>query len=444
MDIFHFSESLSVESVSVSSLKPNPKNPRIHSKKQIEQIAKSIKAFGFNVPVLVDGKNQVIAGHGRVLACEQLGIKEVPVIRLEHLTDAQATAFMIADNKLTENAAWDEALLKIHFEELSAINLDFELDATGFEVAEIDLMLQSAPQESDPADDIPETANGLPVTRQGDMWHLGKHRLYCGSSLEAGTFKQVMNGDLATVVFIDPPYNVPVDGHVCGLGEVKHREFAMASGEMTEGEFTAFLIKSFSLLKNYSKDGSIHFICMDWRHGYEIITAGRTVYNELKNLCVWCKDNAGMGTFYRSQHELVYVFKNGTAPHLNNFELGQHGRYRTNVWKYAGVNSFARHSSEEGNLLALHPTVKPVQMVADALMDCSKRGDIVLDAFLGSGTTLIAAERTGRVCCGIEIDPAYVDTAIRRWQKLTGLDAGSPKTGKTFNEIENSKEKNRD
>ncbi|MBV1889383.1 MAG: ParB N-terminal domain-containing protein [Proteobacteria bacterium] len=425
----------------ISALLLNPDNPRIHSKKQIRQLAKSITEFGFNVPVLIDDKNTVIAGHGRVMSCKELGIKEVPVLRLEHLTKAQARTFMIADNKLTENAAWDKDLLSVHFKELSTLDLSFDLDITGFEMGEIDLMIIGEAEEEDENDYLPSITEGPAVSKSGDLWLLGEHRIYCGNSLESMSFEMIMAGEKAEMAFIDPPYNVPIEGNVSGLGAVTHREFSFASGEMSKEEFTTFLTTSFQQLTEYTIDGSIHYVCMDWRHGHELLTAGNACYTSLKNLCIWCKDNAGMGTFYRSQHELVYVFKHGTAPHMNNFELGQYGRHRSNVWNYPGANSFAR-AGEEGNALAWHPTVKPVAMVADAILDCSKRGGIILDSFLGSGTTLIASERTGRICYGIEIDPLYVDTAIRRWQTMTGQKAVHAVTNQTFDSLVEEKEAN--
>jgi len=244
----------------------------------------------------------------------------------------------------------------------------------------------------------------------------------------------LMGKERAAMVFVDPPYNVPIDGHASGLGAIHHRSFPMASGEMDRSEFTAFLRQAFRNLAAFSIDGSLHYICMDWRHLAELLAAGRDIYDELKNLCVWVKDNGGMGSLYRSQHELVFVFKQGSGSHRNNVQLGQFGRNRSNVWHYPGANSFAR-CGEEGNLLALHPTVKPVAMVADAILDCSARGEIVLDAFLGSGTTLIAAERTGRRCCGLELDAGYVDTIIRRWQVLTGGNACHAASGRRFDDL---------
>jgi len=420
----------------ITDLKPDPGNPRLHSRKQIRQIAESIKTFGFNVPVLVDAHDQVIAGHGRIKAAELLGWTEVPTIRLDHLSEAQAKAFLLADNKLTENAEWDPRLLGESLRDLSLQDLDFSLETTGFDMAEIDLLiegLEEGPPGDDPADEVPALPE-IAVSQLGDLWALGPHRVLCGNALEAEAFETLMQDRKAALVFVDPPYNVPIEGHVGGSGAIHHREFAMASGEMTEAEFTAFLTTSLGLLAQHSVDGALHYVCMDWRHGSELLAAGRSAYSELKNLCVWVKDNAGMGSLYRSQHELIFVFKNGRGPHQNHVQLGQFGRYRSNVWRYAGVNSFGR-ATEEGNLLALHPTVKPTALVADALKDASSRGDIVLDAFLGSGTTLMAAQRTGRVCHGLEVDPLYVDTLIRRWQAFTGQQAVHQGTGLTFAEV---------
>jgi DNA modification methylase len=425
----------------ITELKAHPKNARLHSKKQIQQIARSIETFGMNVPVLIDGDSQIVAGHGRVMACQVLGVREVPTIRLEHLTDAQARAFAIADNRLTENAEWDNRLLGQQLKDLAAVELDFSLEVTGFETSEIDLLIEGlapAPAgDDDPADTIPASTGPL-VNQEGDLWCLGPHRVFCGNALEDGAYQTLMEQTRAAMVFTDPPYNVAIDGHASGLGRVRHKDFVMASGEMDEAEFTAFLTQASTLLARYSADGALLYICMDWRHLRELLAAGRPAALDLKNLCVWDKGTGGMGSLYRSQHELIFVYKSGTAPHRNNIQLGQYGRYRTNVWKYPGVNSFAR-ASDEGNLLALHPTVKPVALVADAIMDASGRGDVVLDAFLGSGTTVIAAERTGRIGYGIELDPLYVDTTIRRWQTWTGQQARHATTGKSFNELEAEK-----
>jgi DNA modification methylase len=422
----------------IDELKPDSANPRLHSKKQIQQIANSIEAFGFNVPILIDRDGKVIAGHGRLLACRKLGWTEVPTLCLDHLSPAQARAFMIADNRLTEVATWDDKLLGEQLKDLSLLGLDFSLELTGFEMGEIDLRIASlkdAPDPvQDPADAVPELPARPPLSEFGDLWLLGRHRVLCGNALDRDSFAGLMDDEPAAMVFSDPPYNVPIDGHASGLGAIHHRPFPMASGEMDKAAFTTFLNQACRNLAAFSADGSIHFICMDWRHLDELLAAAREAYAELKNLCVWVKDNGGVGSLYRSQHELVFVFKHGRNGHRNNVQLGQFGRNRSNVWRYPGVNSFAR-CGEEGNLLALHPTVKPVAMVADAILDCSARGDIVLDAFLGSGTTVIAAERTGRRCFGLELDPAYVDTVIRRWQAQTGGSAHHATSGRSFDDL---------
>ncbi len=426
-------DDLKVEYRDPKVLKPYDRNARTHSKKQIRQIADSIKEFGFTNPVLIDGTSRIIAGHGRVAAARLLGIDEVPTIRLENMSEVEIRAYVIAENRLAELADWDDEILAIELQAL--VELDFDVEVTGFETAEIDLLIQSldAPGSVDEADRLPELDETAPaVSRLGDLWRLGRHRLLCGDATRPESYEQLLAGERAQMVFTDPPYNVPIDGHVCGLGRTRHAEFAMASGEMSERQFAAFLETVFGHLAAYSVDGSIHYVCMDWRHMSELMTAARGVYAELKNLCVWNKTNGGMGSLYRSKHELVFVYKNGTAPHINNVELGKHGRYRTNVWDYAGINTFAAGRLDT---LAMHPTVKPVALVADAIKDCSKRGGVVLDAFGGSGTTLIAAERTGRRGYVIEMDPRYVDVSIERFQQLGGEEAVHDETGLSFADL---------
>jgi DNA modification methylase len=427
---------LRIELLPIHELTLDQRNPRLHTDLQIMQLVRSLESFGFVVPILADENNKVLAGHGRLLAARKLGMLLVPVIRVTHLTPAQARAFSIADNRLTDNSTWDDRLLGEALCDLALQDLDFSLEVTGFSIGEIDLRIEglaASPENEDPADVLPP-ADQPPITKLGDRWYLGRHRVLCGDARETNSFRTLMEQVRAGVIFADPPYNVKIDGHASGNGSIHHREFAMAVGEMTSGQFTYFLATVLHLLAQYSVSGAIHFICMDWRHQFELLTAGSRVYDELKNVCVWVKGNAGMGSLYRSQHELIFVFKHGKAPHRNNIQLGKHGRNRTNVWNYPGVVNFGRQG-EEGNLLALHPTVKPVALVADAILDCSARGDVVLDCFLGSGSTLIAAERVGRVCYGIELDPVYVDAAIRRWQRYTGGHAVHAVTGKRFDEI---------
>ena len=413
-------------------LKPRAKNPRTHTRRQIRQIAASVREFGFINPILVDGADGIIAGHGRAEAAKLLGMTDVPTVRVDHLTPAQIRAYVIADNKLAENAGWDRALLALELQELS-VHLDFDVTITGFETAEIDLLIRDLNGDSpDDADEVPDIDRSAPaVSRPGDLWQIGDHRLLCGDSLKTESYVALLEGQTAQMVFTDPPYNVVIDGHVSGLGKVKHREFAMASGEMSTQEFTQFLKTVFRRLAEFSIDGSLHFICMDWRHMRELLDAAKP-YSEIKNLCVWSKTNAGMGSLYRSQHELIFVFKNGQAPHINNVELGRFGRNRTNVWHYRGATSLGK--DRESNLV-MHPTVKPVAMVADAILDCSKRGSIVLDAFAGSGTTLVAAEKTGRRGYGIELDSHYTDTIIRRFEEVFGLKAVHAESELNFEQL---------
>lgn len=425
----------SLEHIALAELRPWARNARTHSKKQVRQIADSIRAFGFTNPVLIDAQNSILAGHGRVAAARLLGMETVPCLRLEAMTAAQKRAYVLADNKLALNAGWDEDILACELKELIALDVDFDIGVTGFSLAEVDALIDGLEPEEDhdPADDIlPGIDDGRVVSRPGDIWLMGPHRLICGDALEAGTYDALMEGRKAQMVFSDPPYNVPIDGHVSGLGRVRHREFAMASGEMSPAAFTDFLRAAFAHMADNSVEGSIHFLCMDWRHIGEMLAAGGAVYHELKNLIVWAKDNAGMGAFYRSRHELIFAFKKGRAPHVNSFELGQHGRNRSNVWSYRGVNSFGPGRMDA---LALHPTVKPVAMIADAIRDVSRRGAIVLDAFAGSGSTLIAAHRTGRRACLVEIDPVYVDRIIRRWQAFAHDEAVLAATGERFDDL---------
>ena len=421
---------IEIQQIPVAALEPDPRNARTHTKQQIRQIGDSIQEFDFVNPILIDEANRIIAGHARRDAAVQLGLETVPVIQLSHLTRHQKRALAIADNKLAENAGWNEEVLAQEIKILSEVEVDFDVTITGFAPAEIDLLIEGLAPTDDPrADEIPdpEEAESI-VVRRGDLFRLGHHHLLCGDATRATDFEVLMAGRTAQMVITDPPYNIPI-GNVCGSGRIKHQDFVMAAGEMSAAEFTDFLEKAFSNLAVHSIEGSVHFVFQDWRHLPEILAAGEAAYSELKQLIAWVKTNAGMGSFYRSQHELVLAFKSGTAPHINNFELGQHGRHRSNVWTYAGVNSLGPDRLDE---LRMHPTVKPVALVADAIKDCSRRGGVILDPFAGSGTTLIAAEKTGRRAYAMELDPKYVQTAIRRWQAFTGGEAVHAETGLTL------------
>lgn len=422
---------LRIEWINPGALTPDPANRR-HSPQQIRKIAADIRKNGFTNPILITQDDLVIAGHGRLEASKQAGLTEVPVIRL-HLTKAQAKVRNLWDNRSSDLSDFDDQLLGLAMQQLVDLNIDIE--DTGFSVAESDLLIEglSLPV-ADPADDDIPAAAGPAITKPGDMWLMGVHHVICADAQSAPSYACLMDGKLAHAVFTDVPYNL-AGGAISGKGKVRHRSFKMAAGEMSAERYRAFLQASIEQMVRHSLDGSLHFHCIDWRHFHDLKAAAEGFYRELLNTCVWVKPNGGMGSLYRSRHELVLVYKHGRARHRNNVELGRHGRNRTNVWEYAGGNSFSGRTTDEGNLLGLHPTVKPVQMIADAILDCTARGDLVLDPFLGSGSTLIAAERVGRVCYGIDLDPLYVDVAIRRWQRHTGGYAVHAATGKRFDDL---------
>jgi DNA modification methylase len=396
-----------------AALKPDPRNARTHPKRQIEQLVRSIKEFGFTNPILIDDAGTLIAGHGRLRAAKEIGLAEVPTITLEGLSNAQKKALRLADNKIALNAGWDLEILKLELDEIGTLDVDFDLAFTGFSSGEVDVVLKAA---NDPDDEVIPAVPPDPRTKVNDIWILGEHRLGCGDGRDIGFLRRLVGGGASIdTAFLDPPYNVKINGHANAAG--RHREFAMASGEMSTAEFQTFLSETLGAAAKVSRDGAVHFVCMDWRHMGDLSEVSADIYGGLLNLCIWNKSNAGMGSLYRSKHELVFVYRVGSAAHFNAVELGKHGRNRTNVWDYASVNSMAGSRRED---LALHPTVKPVALVADAIKDVTRRGALVFDMFSGSGTTLIAAERTGRRFRGCDIDPAYVDVALERWSQLTG------------------------
>lgn len=441
------SSHLHIEIIELTDIKPHPSNPRIHPKKQIRQIAESIKAFGFRMPVLIDQDNRLICGHARTEACKLAGMDQVPAVRVTDLDDAQIRALMIADNRLTEISTWDDQLLGEHLKVLSDLDLNFDIECIGFDYGEIEQRIlefehtlgEEYIEEHDDSDALPDQSVFAPVTKPGDLWILGEgkdaHRILCGDSTDAASYMKLLGNHRAAMIFTDPPYNLPAKtiGQVCAHD---HGDFAMGAGEMSPEEFTAFLGLVMKQLCDFSIPGSIHYVFMDWRHAAEILAAGNAHYTELKNLCVWVKDRPGMGTFYRSQHELVFVFKHGADRHRNNFGLGQHGRTRSNVWNFPSARSLnAAEGDPDGDSLKLHPTIKPVRLIEEAILDCSRRGEIALDPFLGSGSTLIACEKTTRTCVGIELSPRYVDVAIARWQQWTGNEAVHEQSGKTYAEL---------
>jgi DNA modification methylase len=423
--------SLEILYPSTKAVKLSPHTARQHNRHQRRKLTSLLKKFGQVTPIIVDENYAIVDGHAVYETMLELGYDQIAVVVVANRTEAEIRALRLALNRISQDAEWDAPRLKAEFETLLA--LSFDLNLTGFDAVEIDMALSidvavaNTVEEVAAADVEPQT--GPTVTQPGDIWHLGRHVVACGDARDAVHLRSLVDEARVVTVFSDPPYNVPIDGFVSGLGKNQHREFAMASGEMSREQFVAFLIAFIAALKPTLVDGAILYVCMDWRHAGELIEAAAEQGLEFKNLCVWVKSNAEMGSFYRSQHELVFVFKHGDAPHQNNFGLGQHGRSRSNVWQYRGVNAFGKDRTE---LLGVHPTCKPVTMIADALRDVSRRGEIVLDPFLGSGSTLIAAEEVSRICIGNEIDPAYVDVAICRWQKQAGRDAVSAATGETF------------
>ena len=421
--------------LSVKEIKANPRNARTHSKAQIRQIADSIKGCGFGAPVLVDETLTLIAGHGRFKAAELLGLGDIPAVQLLGLSEAQKRALALADNKVAENAGWDRERLAIELPDLAKLLIEENLDIslTGFSPAEIDqLQIDFEEDSADPADEIDQAWQKGPVLSQrGSLWVLDQHRLLCGDARSESDLDRLMGSSRATMAFLDVPYNVKVKS-IGGRGRVKHAEFAFASGEMSRPDYVKFLVGALGNAGRVSRAGALHYVCCDWRHVAEITEAGGLAYDENLNIVVWVKTNAGQGSFYRSQHEFIAVFRVGEAPHLNNVELGRHGRSRSNVWNYRGVNTFGAGRMEE---LRSHPTVKPIALVADAMRDCTRRRDAVLDTFSGSGTTIMAAERIGRRAFAMDVEPRYVDVGVRRWQTFTGKDAVDAESGQTFDEL---------
>lgn len=432
---------LKVEEIAIGKISPYAKNAKNHPEKQVQQIASSIKQYGFNNPILIDENNEVIAGHGRLVAAKVIGLDTVPAIRLSHLSEAQKRAYRLADNKISENGGWNEDLLRLEISELETICDDLDINIIGFDDVELDVLMNPEQKDADPkANNVPYISESEIVSKVGDIWNIGEHRIICGNSLEQETFKKLLGSRRADMVLSDVPYNVKIQGHVCGSGNIKHKEFAMASGEMSVDEFTKFLSTNFVLCAKFSRPGSLHYNFIDWRHVGEMLSAGRGAFTDFINMCVWVKSSGSMGSLYRSQHELCFIFKNGKEPHINNVELGKHGRYRTNAWFYAGVNSFGKHKND----IKFHPTVKPTELLKDAILDVTKRGDLVLDCFLGSGSTLLAAHQAKRICYGIELEPLYVDTAIRRFRDMFGIDAIRESDGKTYSELLNEKLSNQE
>jgi len=413
---FAVSRNLNPNRVHVELLKPLGRETRKHPPSQLRKLQASIEQFGFVLPVVIDVDSRVIAGWGLVVAAKRLGLTEVPAVTITDLDEAKLRMLRLSLNRLGEDSSWNVDALKLEFSDILEISGETDLRISGFEMGEIDVAVESS--GNDEEDDLPVIDDtSTPVTQLGDLWLLGEHRILCADALVGDSYARLLADERAQMVFTDPPWNIPIAGHVSGLGAVKHDDFAMGCGEMSATEFEVFLHTALGHAVTYSDDGAIHFVCMHWAKIRELLSSTADLYSETKNLCVWSKTNAGMGSLYRSRHELVFVFKKGTAPHTNNVALGRFGRNRSNVWEYGGQNVLNGTSKSK---LSVHPTVKPVALIADAIRDCSHRNGIILDSFGGSGTTLIAAEKTGRRARLIELDPRYVDVTIRRWQNVTG------------------------
>lgn len=419
---------LSVEMRAVADLRASPHHARRLTEKHVDRLVASIADLGFTLPILVrDG--EIVDGLVRVEAARRLGLDRVPAIEVAHLTDVEVRKLRLALDRTAELGEWDLDLLRVEIGEL--IDLDVDLSSTGFSPQDVDIVLLDDVNDDEAEQilpDVPEFA----VTRVGDVWLLGDHRLVCGNALEPEVYEVVLAGSPVHAVLSDLPYNVEIRGNVSGLGKTRHGEFVMASGEMNDVEWQTFLDAVLVLLSEFLIDNGVILAFMDWRSIHRLYAAGFAAGLTLANLVVWYKGTGSMGTLYRSAHELIAVFCKGAHPRVNNIQLGAHGRDRSNVWCAPGAN---RPGSSANEMLAFHATPKPTEICADALLDVTERGDTVLDAFLGSGTTLIAAEKTGRRCCGIEIEPRFVDVAVRRWQMLTGRSATSAATGETFDEV---------
>jgi DNA modification methylase len=424
------SNALQTITVSIDEIRPYSRQLRRRSRRDREKLKTLVERYGQVRPVLLDADYVVIDGHALLEALKGLGRAQVLVTIVHGLGDAEVKGLRLAINRLPEDAAWDDENVRHELTEL--LQLGFELDLTGFDPVEIDHHLEiDIPKLNGVEDDDAPLREANVVSRSGDVWLCGGHRVGCGDATDADFIRSMLGEASADMCFVDPPYNIQIGGFASGKGKTEHREFVQASGEMTEGQFTSLLTRSLGVLASSSSQNALIYACMDWRHLYELLSAGRQCGLKLSNLCVWAKTNAGMGSFYRSQHEHVAVFRAGADAHLNNVELGRHGRNRSNLWTYRGMNSFGR---DRDAALAAHPTVKPVLLVADAIRDCTRRGQIVLDTFLGSGSTLIAAEETGRLCVGCDLDPGYLDVCVRRWQARTRQDAVHAVSHRTFEE----------
>ena len=429
----HSGGAASYKLVRTTDLKPAHRNARTHDKTQIGALVESIKTFGAINPIIVDSSGRIVAGHARWEAAKLLKLETVPILSVEHLSQDELRLYAIADNRIAERAGWDESILAIEFAELEIACPEINLSVSGFELSKIELMCSSETQEcwTDLDREVERPATQA-VSQVGDLWLLGdRHRLLCGDSTDPSLVAQLMAGETITLMESDAPYNLPAKAY-SGKGRNQHPDFAMAAGEMSREGFTSFLAKSIGAAIPHLADGALLYMFMDSKHVREIVGAGDINNLGLLNILVWDKGKGGMGSFYRSGHELIFLFKHGSAPHKNRVQLGRNGRNRTTLWRYEGMNSFARGRDRA---LAMHATVKPVQMICDLLLDASDRNDIVFDGFAGSGTTVIAAEKTGRRSRVIELDPGYCDTIVQRYGEAFGGEVRHAELNLSFAEV---------
>lgn len=416
----------------LTTLRPAHRRVRTGDPEHVARIMRAIASLGFTVPILISREGEIVDGHIRVEAAKALGLTEIPCVIVDHLNECERRLLSIAVNRLQEKGSWDIVQLKLEFESL--IDLDIPVEASGFELPEIEVVLSLGD------DDLDEEANNTPpvdyrqpaVSRPDDRWRLGRHVVLCADACEERSYQTLMDGEVARLMLTDPPFNCPIDGFVGGKGEIRHREFVAATGEMSDDRFESFLHDFLVYAMSHVVDGGIGLSFIDWRQIELLLHAGRRSDLSLQNIIVWNKGRGGMGGTYRNAHELVAMFKRGSTAHLNNIELGKHGRDRTNIWSYPGATTLGSSARQQ---LKSHPTPKSVELIVDAILDLTSRNDVVLDPFLGSGTTLIAAEKSGRRCYGLELDPAYVDVIVRRWQAFTG--GGAVRAdGRSFADLE--------
>ena len=421
---------LTFEYVSIDDLSFPARTLSQVNDRQHRQLMASITEFGFIAPLVISRGNEVIVCEKRLAAARELGLTQVPVVRANTLTPLQIRQYRIADNRLNELREWDADALKAELDEIIVLDPDVNIEALGYEVAEFDVAVQVVTEGEDPADIAPELP-AEPQSRPGDIWEIDGHRLGCGDARDADFLRRLLDGEQPTCVFADPPFNRPVAQHIGGKGRIKHPEFVMASGEMSDAEFQQFQIDWLVQAVAVAQPGALIYVASDWRAPLATLAAAQTAGLEQVNFCTWELASPRLGSFYRSACEYFPVWKKPGGKSRNNVMLGRSGRHRSNCWHYPGANSFGAGRAT----LHLHPTVKPLALVLDILLDCTARGDAILDPFCGSGTTLLAAQRTGRKARVIELDPRYVDVAVRRYQDVFGRAPRLQGSGLTLDEL---------